>query len=460
MRIKRKYPVAAIANRHVDHYKYQYSHDTGALRNRIYQRGKCRSLSMVLANLRLPLILMGLRSATLALKLALTLYIAKFCGLDVLGIHGLILGITLTFPVIARAGIFSKLNRDIVTAHPSEVAADLANYLLWTAAIYLTILPAAFLFGFVEIPLVTPGLYLAIWSITFLEHLSVDAVQLLNTMRRPGRANLLSLFQATAWTGSFIVSTTLDPTSRTIDTLIFWWAVSSGITLILAALHLTSLPWSSVQRPQRAWLKGQLSAAGYIFAAHALGLFSQYSDRYIIALLYPIHIVGVYTFYSQIAVGLYTLIIAGIHQVHQPEIIRLFKGEQHQAAELALISLLRQSVGVFTLLATLTCIASIVLIPMLDIPHLVDYMALLPLILFAWIARYANQALSIVLFATSRDRANLIRTLFSAVATVVLPFLLYSTAGIAAIPISIALVAMLMYVHLYIYEMMPECKSI
>src|SRR4051812_35558368 len=82
------------------------------------------------------LMILGLRGGTLAAKVALTVFVARFIGLEALGTYGLIVGLTVAIPVVASLGLIAVVCRNAVTQNLAEVTGFLRYYAFIQAGIY------------------------------------------------------------------------------------------------------------------------------------------------------------------------------------------------------------------------------------------------------------------------------------------------------------------------------------
>src|SRR3982751_3152343 len=142
------------------------------------------------------LMILGLRSGTLAAKVALTVFVARFIGLQALGTYGLIFGFTGAVSVRARLGVLAVVCRNAVTQNLAEVTGFLRYYAFIQAGIY-----AAGLICAVVSALIWDRWALAatVVAIAALEQINDDLFTLLNHLRQPRLANLLMLIRSAGW---------------------------------------------------------------------------------------------------------------------------------------------------------------------------------------------------------------------------------------------------------------------
>lgn len=101
--------------------------------------------SVVNSRAATSLMIIGLRGTALVAKFALTLFIARFIGLEALGAYGLVVGLAAVIPAIASLGLINTLSRNAVTQTLDEVTVILYRYGKLQIAIYGSAIVAALL---------------------------------------------------------------------------------------------------------------------------------------------------------------------------------------------------------------------------------------------------------------------------------------------------------------------------
>src|SRR4051794_12912073 len=150
----------------------------------------------------------GLRSGTLVAKIALTVFVARFIGLEALGTYGLIVGLAVAVPVIASFGLIGVLCRNAVTQSLAEVTGILRHYASIQAGIYAVGLTGAAASALVWDKWAYAATVIVIIA---LEQINDDLFNLLNHLRQPRLANLLMLIRSAGWISVFVMLSLLFP---------------------------------------------------------------------------------------------------------------------------------------------------------------------------------------------------------------------------------------------------------
>ena len=384
--------------------------------------------------------LLTLRGGTILIKFSLSVFLAAQVGLDVLGIYGLIVAISLVFPVIARGGLVNTLSRDLVDANSKTRNVDIIHYAAWVATIYSTIFPLIAFVPIASSQFPTHGLAPLIWGIVFLEHIAVDAVVILNTLRRPQSANLFAFAQAATWAIPYMTVAHLYPECRDLDTLLLFWLGGTAVTLaILMRQFRICPPLPSLLT--FAWYKRRLAGSTLLFCNDAVSIISQYLDRYLIAMLFSLDAVGVYTLFGQVSNAIYTLINSSLLQVRRPQLITLFQADRASEAALYHKYLVRDVLTLSAILSIVAGVSMVYLAPYIGRSIIADYTLLLWCILAAYWFRTWMWAEGTRLFAMRQDgrilSLNLVVLILYSVAAIALAMVI----GIYAVPLAYSITA-------------------
>lgn len=372
---------------------------------------------------------MAVRAATIGVKLAVTIYIARFVGLKELGVYGLIVGLAQVVPVTVRCGLLYGVTRELAVADRAAAIRELKHYAIWIVCVYAVLVPAA-----IGITASMGQTNLVAWvaaiaGVVVAEHLAVDAVMLFNSRRRPDLASQFGLAQAFAWAGVFMALGLVDRDFRSLTWLMTFWI--GGTTVVLAVVAIRYVPVGSlVQAPVEArWFCERLTKAFLLFLYDVVSTVSVFADRYLVAFLLSLEMAGVYTFFLQISNALFTLINASIIPSHQPDLIALYRRGADEAAVRRLRIFQVEALGI---LATLS-VGAVVLfwqaVPLLKRPLIEQSLPLLACLLAATWVRVAYQTEAIRYFASYRDRRLLAMSSVGFMTVLVLAFVLSGPFG-------------------------------
>lgn len=391
------------------------------------------------------LTIMGLRGLTLVAKFALTLFIAKFIGLDTLGVYGLVAGAAVIFPIIAGFGLIRIVSRNAVTQQLDEVTRVLRLYWGVQAAIY----------GFISFISLGISIYLhqlvlasIVLAIVFLEHVNGDLFVLLNHLLRPCLANVLMFFRSAAWICAYMTLALIFPSLCDLNVLLTFW-IGGGLLAIAGFILATrDWPWLSAASGagRRGWFLQYFKASRILYANDIVNTVAQYTDRYLVSLFMGLKFTGVYVLFWSIGNALSNLVDTGIIQVSGPKLINAHV-RQDRSYWAVFRFMLVQAVAISIVLAIATAVLVKIALPYLDRPFVADWMPVLWLVLLGFVLRMAYEVQGTVFYSHYKDSFTLLSGLFvivlSILANVILipPFALDGAASAIIISYGAGIIA-------------------
>jgi O-antigen/teichoic acid export membrane protein len=261
-----------------------------------------------------------LRGLTLASRFLLSLLLARMLSPDEMGSYGLITAV-LAF-VLLGLGLefYSYMFREMVPASPErrvQIIADQTALGAVTFVVVVTLQVLAVLVGLFPISL-------APWFMLILlaEHGSLEATRFLIIMSRPVRAYMVVFLRGAVWVYAIAILMFTVPSSRSLETVLICWAFGGASSIIFAAASLSDLPWRALRNraPDWAWINAGLRTARPFMLTAAGALTITYIDRFIIDEFAGREALGIYTFYSTIAIGMLSL-GAALSQQFLPKVI-------------------------------------------------------------------------------------------------------------------------------------------
>lgn len=373
----------------------------------------------------ISLLLMGMRGVTMVAKFVLTIFIARYCGLDILGQYGLVAATTMMAPVAAGLGILYGISRDAVTLPKPQLRDSLQDYWLLATLIYVPIGLVAVAFGVANDDLLVPVM---IWLLMWSEHLGGDMFTIGLSIRRPLFANLMLFVRTTAWVFLYIPAVLLAPSLTTLTALIGFWLAASLTSLLMFFVATRTWGWHLKGLDiQNIW--GTLVTAWtrrLYYVNEIANAAAQNIDRYIINLVGGHEMTGIYVFFWSIANAINQLVSTGVTALYRPLLVKAFDEADeprywatYRTAFIKAISLaLALAVGLFAmsgLISELTGRA-----------QLVAHKDLLAFVLLGMVVRVANDYVGYALYTRRRD----LDLFTSAVATLVL----FSMLSLALVP--------------------------
>lgn len=388
------------------------------------------------------LILLGLRLANAAAKFALAVYMARYLGLEEVGVYGLLVGATTAIPAILGFGLDDWISRRIVgvpraeairlatTRHLVTIAAEVALQ----AAVWGVLLGGG-------LP-VAPRTAVLISAILLLEHLAVGDYAIEIGRERPTFANLQLFLRAGAWPLPVIAWGLADPAARTLDVVLGGWL--AGLLVMWAMVAVRSLGggrWRHLGL-DRDFLRIALPAGFPFWLATVGAVGNLYLDRFVVSLFLGMEATGVYTFFWSFANVVHTLAVNGIVQ---PQVPRLIAAERtgdpaRFAAERG--ALARDSLAWAAVLVVGIGVALPLILPWLGRPPLVDNLAIFYVVLLATTARIASDGYGFLLYALNRDHAIAATALGGLAATGLFGITLIPAFGLAGAAIAYLLVGL------------------
>lgn len=348
--------------------------------------------------------LMMLRGSTIVLKFGLSFYVARFIGLNELGIYGLVVGATLVVPNFYRAGLTSSITRTLMNREPAHMTHDLRHYLAWTLACYaLTLAALPWIQNQNFSAVLRVNLYV-VWLIVLAEHLAADMALLLNNLYQSHRANLFGLAQTAIWVLPFVTLGLVFPGLRSLSAMLAFWAAGALLSVLGCASLFAHWPWRGGPSIQKRWFAVNLRASGYLYFSDLTGTLGQFVDRYLIAMLIDVEHAGIYTLFFQLANAVYTLVSSSIVNVHRPKVLSTFQQGDVATASGLLRSLQRESLLSMLAMSLVTGLLFQYAAPLLKRPLVLTYLPLLWCIFAATVCKAWCLTSFMELYARHFDR--------------------------------------------------------
>ena len=266
---------------------------------------------------------LALRGLTLLSRFLLSVLLARMLSPDQMGQYGLITAV-LAFALLALGlEFYSHTLRELVPASPARRAQIIGDQIALGAVTFLVV-------GLLSALAIWSGQFpssLLPWFLLILatEHISLEATRILIITSRPIRAYIGVFLRGGVWVYVITVLMFTVPSSQSLETVLAWWALGGACSIIFAAFSLRELPWRELRnkRPDWAWIFAGLRAARPFMLTAAGGMTISYVDRFVIDAFVGREALGIYTFYSTIAIGILSL-GASVSQQFLPKIIAAY----------------------------------------------------------------------------------------------------------------------------------------
>ncbi|UWU90655.1 polysaccharide biosynthesis C-terminal domain-containing protein [Bradyrhizobium sp. CB1015] len=255
-----------------------------------------------------------LRALTLASRFLLSLLLARMLSPAEMGQYGLLTA-ALAFALLAVGlEFYSYTLRELVPATPERRARIIADQMVLGVAALVAV-------GIIVAGAIAAGSFparLAPWFILILvtEHVSLEATRILIITWRPVRAYIGVFLRGGIWVYAIALLMFAAPSTRTLETVLVWWALGGVASIVFSAFSLSELPWRELRgyRPDLKNIREGLWTARPFMLTAAGALVISYVDRFVIDAFVGRDALGIYTFYSTILIGLLSLGSSVSHQ--------------------------------------------------------------------------------------------------------------------------------------------------
>lgn len=351
------------------------------------------------------IVLFGLRGASTLSKFALAIYTARYLGLADLGLYGLLVGAATIVPAALGFGLTDWIGRQIVGLKSAEAIPLVHTRLSLSFLVHLVGWPLAWGVNAALGTPVPPSLFLIVVAILLLEHLAIEAEDLLIMRGHIFFANTLIFVRAGLWPPVVIVWGLLDPAARTIEHLLFGWLGALVLLWFVLALRLFSggrwrmlgWRWKDLLGSIRPSLPLYLKDISLVGTLHI--------DRFLVTAFLGLELTGVYTFFWSVTNVTHTLILYGMLHNHLGQLVAAARNE-----DASVLSRLERRLQIETviwslLLAVAAAAATYLLLPFIERPLLQEYFWVFGVIMLAALVRIAADGYGYMLLALHRDRA-------------------------------------------------------
>lgn len=384
----------------------------------------------------------------LAAKFFLTIFIARYMGLEEVGIYGLIVATSGTVQCVLRGGVFNIMARDSVHQSVSELTGHLRYYITGILCLYAVLFPAAYALGFVfnhtELALLALGIFLT-------EHFAFDLFILVNNLLKPKLANVLLCLQSASWIYLYIGLAFFLQELRNLETMLMFWVTGGVATLSFALFLSRKWPWKAAfTQPIRwSWYKNYIGRAKHIYIADVVSVIALYMDRYFITLFLGLKLTGVYILFAQVESAIVNLVTSGVMQVYVPRLIAAYKEKNMGRFWSVFKNSAARTLGSTALLGLLSALALPVLIQWTDKPEAVRYLPLFWLMMAVLLIRMSGQLARSLFYPMHMDKENLRLAIVAMIGTAIAITVFLNLVGIYGIVISTTVVSTAVIIYMY-----------
>jgi O-antigen/teichoic acid export membrane protein len=270
-----------------------------------------------------------LRLISMLGKFLIVVYIAKYFLTQDLGIFGLFNSTVILAMYLLGFEFYNFNTREILAARSEKISVLIRNQFIAFGFTYLLILPILIPMLYLQF---LPRQYL-IWfyAILITEHVSVEFYRIFTILARPIFANFIFFIKNGSWSLGLIALwlSGIDST-KTLQSVWLAWFGGSLLACLLSWFYLRHLKIRLFDRAAVDWTwikKGFKISIPFFVVAISLRLIEQ-SGRFFLDLWTTKSLVGIYTFFWNIANMINVLIFTGIIMILFPKLIESYKKEQ------------------------------------------------------------------------------------------------------------------------------------
>ena len=389
----------------------------------------------------------GLRVASLGVKMLLTLYMARYLGLTDLGTFGLVAAfVAIAIPMLGFR-LDYVVSREVVDAAPVVRAVKMRDQILFYILTYLGF--GLFIASLMQGPLHDLNWQLAAFTFLLCSLESLATITMTNFiwLGRPALANALFFVRAALWAIPVMVLGYFFPEHRTAVVVFKWWLGGVLLSLLLSVYFLRNLPWSIAFRTavNWVWIRASVKKCLPIWLG-AVGLATATNiDRLVVEQYLGREFVGIASFYGSFLAAITALLDSGIFAFTSPKLVALHQRGETTAFRREIIKLSLHT-GLF---AGILVVAIGLFVPFIgnkfERPEFVDEAPTLWFLLLATWLKSTSTGLYFALYSKHHDRAiwagNLIMLAVALGSSVVfVPMLGFIGVGYSALTAAVALV--------------------
>ncbi len=363
--------------------------DGNAMLNKI-DRGAVASLSV-----------MAIRVTVLLVKFLFTLFLAKFLGFHEVGVYGLVVGAGVLLPVLLGLGINYSLIREAVSESPAGIVKGVVRYLSWIAPVYLLVTCVVMAWG------ATTG-HVTFWAlllpVLFMEHLHVDAYQLLLNRSKAISANLILFVRSAVWMLVYMLLAFHEPAFRNMESVLLCWLLGGFCGLLAVAYVVREWPWrmSAGRGGSGAWFFSAIRAAKFPYFNSLGATVSFYIDRYLITLFLGLELAGVYVFFWTIYSALFNLVYSGVVQFYRPKLVMACK-EADNLYPVMYRQCMKRTAVVSAAMSIAAGVVVSLLLPYLDKPLVIEWLPVMWIVLVGVVFSLLREVQVLVFYSHHED---------------------------------------------------------
>ncbi|MBB5409190.1 O-antigen/teichoic acid export membrane protein [Paraburkholderia sp. HC6.4b] len=277
------------------------------------------------------LVRLGFRIASLVLKFALTIIVARTLGFSAVADLGLALAISVLSSKLLGLGFSTEINRRLSAANPARAIHDARRLLLLYCVGYVAVGIIVMIVyrsaAFNAFSRITPGILWGVVLVAFSEHAGLETTSYVFSLHRQRAGALLLFIRTGGWAGVAIIGLLADAI-HSVETIFLLWCGTNVVAALAACwcmsrksreleLNRSTHGACKVGGFRSVWMDG----LPFFFAAIVLsGL--QYGERFLASQVFSSDALGRYVFAWSISNSIQTVAYATIVVTAGPRLVR------------------------------------------------------------------------------------------------------------------------------------------
>ncbi len=389
-----------------------------------------------------------MRVAGLGLRFVLVIYLARYFGVEAVGQFGYLQAIVVLAPPLLGLGLHFRINREIRTWPDVRAGSVMRDKFVFILSLALPLALLGYVLvgsGWVLHTPLSSDQYLYVTLISLLETLATESYLVMISLNRILAANVTTFLRSAIWIVPFVAMTFLEPQTRSIQTLMQFWAGGLLLSHAFLAWTFRDWPWRAIAQAPRnhGYIFGEFQSKTLpVYLSDLSMVGAQYLDRFVLGAFLSLHEVGVYTFFWSIANGVSQLMLVSFVQPALPRLIDANESQGHDGLLRTLKQLIRKAMPILGALCVFSGIFVYVALPYLHRPELPQWFGILALMLVGVLVKAAADIVNYALYVMRKDRwligVNVFSIAFALSASTLLIWLL----GMYGAALSVVLSAM------------------
>lgn len=377
----------------------------------------------------------GIRGGTLISKFLLIFLIAIFFKASDVGMYGLITSTIGYALYVFGFDFYVYSGRELIGNDNKKIGSMIKDQFVLFFISYIFIMPFFLIVFFQEF---IPWSYaLLFFLILVLDHLGQELNRVFVALSHQLWASVLLFVRSGLWCLVAMLMMWLNPETRSLSNLLFFWTLGSALSSILGVYVLIKKGysgWSSEVDWQ--WIKSGIQISMPYFLTTLLLQLLFTADRYIIKIYFENEILGAYVLFSSFSFAIATFVDAGAFVFYYPELIQTYKLNNRAEFKRKFNQMTK---SVLTLVTLLSLLGILLVKPILQVAKKEIYLQNLSLFyvlllavwfqVVGWIPQYG-------LYAQKKDKEIIICNLLTSVLFFPIFFLLLNDFGKHSVGIS------------------------